>query len=104
MASCREEGMPALSEDRQAVPLEEAAQRALHGKARKIPLEQAEGEISAEYVMAYPPGIPLLIPGERISAEDIRTIRNLQREKGISGALHRDRFLTIPEKSMYYSA
>ena len=80
--SCREEGMPVLSEDRQAVPLEEAAQRALHGKARKISLEQAEGEISAEYVMAYPPGIPLLIPGERISAEDIRTIRNLQREEG----------------------
>ena len=51
-------------------------------KARKIPLEPAEGEISAEYVMAYPPGIPLLIPGERISAEDIRTIRNLQTEKG----------------------
>lgn len=79
---CREEGMPVLSEERQAVPLEEAAQRALHGKARKISLEQAEGEISAEYVMAYPPGIPLLIPGERISAEDIRTIRNLQREEG----------------------
>lgn len=79
---CREEGIPALSEERQAVPLEEAAQRALHGKARKILLEQAEGEISAEYVMAYPPGIPLLIPGERISAEDIRTIRNLQREEG----------------------
>ena len=78
----REEGMPVLSEERQAVPLEEAAQRALHGKARKISLEQAEGEISAEYVMAYPPGIPLLIPGERISAEDIRTIRNLQREEG----------------------
>ena len=79
---CREDGMPVLSEERQAVPLEEAAQRALHGKARKISLEQAEGEISAEYVMAYPPGIPLLIPGERISAEDIRTIRNLQREEG----------------------
>ena len=79
---CREEGMPVLSEERQTVPLGEAAQRALHGKARKILLEQAEGEISAEYVMAYPPGIPLLIPGERISAEDIRTIRNLQREEG----------------------
>lgn len=76
-----EAGLPLLTEEKQAVSLAAAAQAALHGRARKVPLEQAEGEISAEYVMAYPPGIPILIPGERIREEDIRAIRRLCREE-----------------------
>ena len=32
----------------------------------KIALEESEGRISAEFVYRYPPGIPLLVPGERI--------------------------------------
>jgi len=35
---------------------------------RTLPLEQAAGAIAAEPVCPYPPGIPLLIPGERIDA------------------------------------
>lgn len=35
----------------------------------KVPVEEAEGEISAEYIFAYPPGIPLLIPGQEITEE-----------------------------------
>ena len=75
-------GLSILAEQKQAVSLFAAAQAALHGRARKISLEKAEGEISAEYVMAYPPGIPILIPGERISGEDIRAIQRLCREEG----------------------
>lgn len=33
-----------------------------------VPLEQAGDRLSAETVCPYPPGIPLLIPGERISS------------------------------------
>ena len=40
------------------------------------------GEISAETVMAYPPGIPLVIPGELISLETMRLIEFYYREKG----------------------
>ncbi|MCA1061759.1 aminotransferase class I/II-fold pyridoxal phosphate-dependent enzyme [Rossellomorea aquimaris] len=36
-----------------------------------VSLDEAEGEISAGMVTPYPPGIPLLVPGERISAEVI---------------------------------
>ena len=32
-------------------------------------LARSEGSISAEFVYLYPPGIPLLVPGERISGE-----------------------------------
>lgn len=39
---------------------------ALQQEFELIPTNLATGRISAEYVWAYPPGIPLLIPGERI--------------------------------------
>lgn len=31
-----------------------------------LPLEQAVGQVSAGTVFLYPPGIPVLVPGERI--------------------------------------
>jgi lysine decarboxylase len=34
-----------------------------------LPLPEAVGRVAAEPVCPYPPGIPLLIPGERIDAE-----------------------------------
>lgn len=36
--------------------------------AAAVPLEESVGKIAAEYVWMYPPGIPLLVPGERVSA------------------------------------
>ena len=34
-----------------------------------VPLTESEGYISAEYAYLYPPGIPMLVPGERITAQ-----------------------------------
>jgi arginine/lysine/ornithine decarboxylase len=34
-----------------------------------VPLDESAGEVSCEYVFAYPPGIPLLVPGEILSRE-----------------------------------
>ena len=31
-----------------------------------VNIKDAQGMISADYIMNYPPGIPLLVPGERI--------------------------------------
>lgn len=39
-----------------------------------IPLEQSKGWVSGEYVSLYPPGIPLLAPGEMISEELLQQI------------------------------
>ena len=33
-----------------------------------LPLAQAAGRVAAEYLWAYPPGVPLIAPGERIPA------------------------------------
>jgi len=43
-----------------------------------VPLEKAEGRVSAEYLFVYPPGVPLIIPGEEISAGLIAEIRELE--------------------------
>lgn len=37
--------------------------------AEQVALEESAGRISAEFVYVYPPGIPLLVPGERISGD-----------------------------------
>ncbi|MGN7178612.1 arginine decarboxylase [Paenibacillus sp. FSL R5-0490] len=42
---------------------------------KMVALEEAAGKICAQQVIPYPPGIPLLYPGEIIEAEDIANIR-----------------------------
>ncbi|MBN1595825.1 aminotransferase class I/II-fold pyridoxal phosphate-dependent enzyme [candidate division FCPU426 bacterium] len=59
---------------------------AVFSTTRKVPLKEAVGKISAEVFSPYPPGIPLLNPGERISAEILGYLRDmLQRGGRIQG-------------------
>lgn len=41
----------------------------LQHRVKRVPLSKAAGHISAQTLTPYPPGIPVLIPGERISSE-----------------------------------
>lgn len=43
-----------------------------------LSLEKAVGRVSAETISPYPPGIPLVVPGERLDKEAVRAIRQLQ--------------------------
>lgn len=45
-----------------------------------VPLTQAEGEISGESILAYPPGIPIIAPGERITAATLAYLHMLQQQ------------------------
>lgn len=45
---------------------------------KSVPLSEAEGLICAASIIPYPPGIPYICPGERITAEAITYIRNLR--------------------------
>lgn len=56
---------------------------AFYAKKKQIPIEDTAGEICAELVMCYPPGIPILTPGERITEEIIEYIL-YAKEKGCS--------------------
>ncbi|WP_378951312.1 aminotransferase class I/II-fold pyridoxal phosphate-dependent enzyme [Pelosinus sp. sgz500959] len=51
---------------------------ALFGSTHMIPFDESAGMICAEIVTFYPPGIPLLCPGERITQEIIDYCRRLQ--------------------------
>lgn len=58
-------------------------QQAFYANKKQIPIRESDGRICAELVMCYPPGIPILTPGERISSEIIEYILFAQ-EKGCS--------------------
>lgn len=55
--------------------------QAFYGETHVVSLAEAEGEISAEMIMAYPPGIPIICPGERITKEIIEYIQLLHTEE-----------------------
>jgi arginine/lysine/ornithine decarboxylase len=56
-------------------------QEAFYAQTQTLPIERSAGHICAESVMCYPPGIPILAPGERITPDIIRYIRYMK-EKG----------------------
>lgn len=58
-------------------------QQAFYANKKQIPIRESDGRICAELVMCYPPGIPILTPGERITGEIIEYILFAQ-EKGCS--------------------
>jgi arginine decarboxylase len=57
--------------------------QAFYADGEQIPLKESAGRISGEILMCYPPGIPILTPGERITEEIIEYIE-YAREKGCS--------------------
>ena len=47
------------------------------GETEVVPVDDAVGRVSAESIAGYPPGIPALLPGERVTAEAIDYLRSL---------------------------
>ena len=47
------------------------AREAFFAPSRAVPLAAAAGEVAAELVIPYPPGIPVLAPGDVISADKL---------------------------------
>jgi len=58
-------------------------QEAFYGEKETVPLEDTVGKVCSEFVMCYPPGIPILAPGELITKEIIAYIK-YAKEKGCS--------------------
>lgn len=56
-------------------------QEAFYAAKHAMPIEQSAGQICSEFVMCYPPGIPILAPGERITQEILDYIA-YAKEKG----------------------
>jgi arginine decarboxylase len=61
------------------------------GPQEVVPVEEAVGRVAAESLAAYPPGIPNVLPGERLSAETLEYIRQALAHGGsLRGASDRE--------------
>jgi arginine decarboxylase len=49
---------------------------AFFGPAESVPSDEAVGRVAAEQITPYPPGIPALIPGERITRAIVDYLRS----------------------------
>lgn len=47
-----------------------------------VPCAEAVGRVSADTVTACPPGVPVLLPGEVVTAESVAYLRLLARSRG----------------------
>ncbi len=47
---------------------------AFYGEQERVPIMESAGRISCEFVMCYPPGIPIIAPGERLTPEILENI------------------------------
>ena len=56
---------------------------AFYSPSIQLPFEETEGRICTEFVMCYPPGIPILAPGERVTRKSLDYIA-YAKEKGSS--------------------
>ena len=58
-------------------------QEAFYSESESLPIAETEGRICSEFVMCYPPGIPILAPGEMIT-KDILAYIEYAKAKGCS--------------------
>ncbi len=56
-------------------------QKAFYSQKLSIPIAESIGKVCGEFVMCYPPGIPILAPGEKIT-DDILNYISYAKEKG----------------------
>lgn len=59
----------------------ETPRDAFYAEKEQLPIEESAGRVCSEFVMCYPPGIPILAPGELITDQIIEYI-SYAREKG----------------------
>ncbi len=64
-----------LSDMEPAMKPTDAFARMAHREIDRVPIDQLEGRITSTLLTPYPPGIPLLIPGERFNATIVRYLQ-----------------------------
>ena len=82
------EWFPPLPEAETVLPLGEA----LDSAVSKIDYRQAVGRVAGDFIIPYPPGIPLLCPGERVTAAHVewigRSIETGKTPAGVDGGAY----------------
>ncbi len=75
------DGADMLTQEYISPVIAETPRKAFYADKLSLPLEETAGEVCSEFVMCYPPGIPILAPGELITEEIIEYIK-YAKEKG----------------------
>ncbi|MBQ8961066.1 MAG: aminotransferase class I/II-fold pyridoxal phosphate-dependent enzyme [Ruminococcus sp.] len=75
------EGAQLLTQEYIDPVVAETPRKAFYAEKESLPLEESVGRVCTESVMCYPPGIPILSPGELITPQIIQYIR-YAKEKG----------------------
>ena len=57
-----------------------APQDAFYADKESLPLDSTAGRVAGEFVMCYPPGVPILAPGEQVTKEIIEYIHYAKRK------------------------
>lgn len=68
-------GIQEVSEAQEPVYSSYEAEEKRGEGTERVRWADAEGRVSLEYTYLYPPGIPLIVPGERISAQTVKQIK-----------------------------
>lgn len=55
-----------------------AFQKELHGEVEEIYVDDMIGRVSANMILPYPPGVPLVMPGEMLTEENRSTLQFIQ--------------------------
>lgn len=69
----------ALQPDFPATETAVSMRKVFYGKKKAVPLAEAAGRICAEPVSFYPPGIPVILPGERFNEEVINWCASMKK-------------------------
>lgn len=77
----RKEKRPAVLQEYVTPVVALAPREAFYSEKKSVALEDAAGMICTEFVMCYPPGIPIIAPGEMVTKEIIDRIK-YSKEKG----------------------
>ena len=84
----------------------EAYQKVVRYKTEHIPLSEFSGRIAASMLVPYPPGIPVLMPGERLAQNDKGIIGYLQAletfDKEFPGFDHEIQGVNIDQNGNYW--
>ena len=64
-------------------PLKLSPRDAFFATKKAVKIDQSIGKISGELICPYPPGIPVLMPGEMITSEAIAYLKKIQKLGGM---------------------
>ena len=75
---------------------------AFHAPSKIVALEDAVGEISAESLMVYPPGIPIAIPGEIITKDALDLVEFYEKSGGVLLSDSPDGYIKAIDQEKWY--